>query len=208
MAEKDQPAGLILQCLHLGQRLGEPRVRRTDVRVVGATNRAPHELRHDLLARFALQVSLPPLRERLEDVPLILRHLLRGIAAEHPDLGERFFASGEPRLDTALVAALLRHRHPLNVRGLHRVAWQALLGSPADTLVLTDEVRETLSADADQPDDVTDPTELTADEIRRALAAHDGKQAAAWRALGLRNRYVLRRLINKFEEQGEVFDLG
>ena len=94
------------------------------------------------------------------------------------------------------------------MRGLHRVAWQALLGSPADTLVLTDEVRETLSADADQPDDVTDPTELTADEIRRALAAHDGKQAAAWRALGLRNRYVLRRLINKFEEQGEVFDLG
>src|SRR5262249_38405316 len=58
------------------QRLGEPRVRRADLRVVAATNRSIDELKHDLAARLTLRVEVPSLADRREDIPLLARHLL------------------------------------------------------------------------------------------------------------------------------------
>lgn len=203
----------LLRVLDAGeyQRLGETRVRRTDVRVVGATNRAPRELRHDLLGRFALQISLPALRDRIEDTPLLVRHLLRSIALDHPDLRGRFFDDrGEPRVQVDLIAALMRSGHPLNVRGLHRILWRALLDSPGDELQLTEGVQQTLmdTTPQTQPTEpiATDPAEVSAEQIRAALRASAGKKAEAWKALGLKNRYVLRRLLKKYRDLGERFE--
>jgi len=68
------------------QRLGEARARRSNVRLIAATNRAPHELKHDLLARLRLRIATPGLDQRREDIPLIARHLLRAMAAGDPEV--------------------------------------------------------------------------------------------------------------------------
>ena len=59
------------------QRLGESRSRRSDLRVIGATNRPWEQLKPDFAARFAVRLTVPPVEERREDIPLLCRHLLR-----------------------------------------------------------------------------------------------------------------------------------
>jgi DNA-binding NtrC family response regulator len=68
----------LLRVLDAGeyQRLGESRARRSNFRVVAATNRDPGALKHDLLARFDFRIAVPPLERHKEDVPLLVQHLL------------------------------------------------------------------------------------------------------------------------------------
>src|SRR5262249_14365097 len=73
-------------------RLGEATARRASIRLVAATNRAPGELKHDLLARLTLRLVMPELAARPEDIPLLVRHLLRRAAEQSPDIGRRFLS--------------------------------------------------------------------------------------------------------------------
>src|SRR5208283_3694878 len=59
------------------QRLGEAKARHSDLRIVAATNGRPEDIKHDVLARFLLRVSVPSLAARREDIPLLAVHLLR-----------------------------------------------------------------------------------------------------------------------------------
>lgn len=100
------------------RRLGGSGVTRVDVRVVAATNRDLRRevnagtFRADLFFRLAvIQVHLPPLRERLDDLALLVPHLLERIGRERG-----VDAHIEP--DDALMARLARHRWPGNVREL------------------------------------------------------------------------------------------
>jgi DNA-binding NtrC family response regulator len=65
---------------------------------VAATNRDPTELRLDVAARFVLQVAIPGLDDRREDIPALVRHLLLAAATGSRALRSRFFAetSGGP----------------------------------------------------------------------------------------------------------------
>jgi len=117
------------------ERVGETRTRTADVRVVAATNRALSEevaagrFREDLLYRLnVVEVTVPPLRERPEDVLPLARRFLA------------FFAAGAgrpvPELSEAAERALLAHRWPGNVRELRNVMERAVILSPARVLDL------------------------------------------------------------------------
>jgi two-component system nitrogen regulation response regulator GlnG/two-component system response regulator HydG len=190
------------------QRLGEARRRSADIRFIAATNRPVAQLKHDLLARFALRVHVPGLAERREDIALLARHLLGRIAAGDPQLGQRFFSQwngsrGEPRLAPDLACALVTHTYATHTRELEAVLWRALSESRGGHLELGDGVRDLLRAQGSaRPREDRDENEVTAEDIRRALARHGGVKDRVWRDLGLPSRHVLRRLIQKHGIEG------
>ena len=109
------------------RRVGGKRTRHVDVRVVAATNRDLRRevnagrFRADLFYRLAvIQVRMPALRDRLDDLPLLVRGLLESIARER-DLSAHF----EP--DQELLDALARHTWPGNVRELRNYLEQLVI---------------------------------------------------------------------------------
>ncbi len=175
-----------------------------DVRVVAATNRdlvaevQSGRFRSDLYARLSQWlVPLPPLRERREDVPMLVRHtlLVRGA----PDRGLR----------PDLAETLMLHRWPLNVRGLINVVSMALIASGDGPLELGPEVRNAIDAarSIDQRPAETaapDPSGLRStipssprvlppdEQIEAALRFNKGRVAASARELGLSRQQVYR----------------
>lgn len=131
------------------QRLGESTSRRTDLRLIAATNRPADALKHDVLARFSTRIHVPDLNARREDIPLLAAHLLRRHAAADPEIAARFFPGGvaahPPRLSPALVAALVRHTYTTHVRELDALLVQAALESAGKYLDLTPGVDRALS---------------------------------------------------------------
>ena len=103
--------------------VGSNAFRKVDVRIVAATNRDLEDMvrarrfRSDLFFRLAvIRVMLPPLRERLEDVPLLARHF-----------AERYSEGGRKLAFTRdVVAGLISHHWPGNVRELRNVIHQAV----------------------------------------------------------------------------------
>jgi two-component system nitrogen regulation response regulator GlnG/two-component system response regulator HydG len=176
------------------QRLGEATSRRSDLRLVGATNRAASSLKHDLLARLAVRIEMPPLDARREDIPLLVRHLLLQTAEKSPEIGGRFVALAagrpEPRVDPAFIDALLRRRYDANVRELETLLLGAIGASPSDVIALA----PSLALD---PAPLPPPREPTAEAIRECIHREDGNVRRAAHALGLPSRYVLYRLMRK-----------
>lgn len=121
------------------QRLGEANVRRSDFRLVAATNRPESHLKHDVLARLKLRIPVPDLNTRREDIPLLTRLLLKRMAAQNPALGQRFFEggpTGEPRISPTLMTALVRHDYSTHVRELEGLLWHAIGESQEDFIDL------------------------------------------------------------------------
>ncbi|XXY12549.1 sigma 54-interacting transcriptional regulator [Sorangium sp. So ce216] len=182
------------------QRLGDGARRTTNLRLIAATNRAPAEMRSDLVARMSLRLTLPGLNDRREDIPLIARHLLRRLAARDSGIRERFFAvapgpePGEPRLSPPLVRALLTHTYTTHVREVEAILWQALSSSDGGRLELTSSVQAMLAASSSPREP---PAEITREAIEAAMARHGGVKERVFRELGLPNRYVLNRLLKK-----------
>lgn len=175
------------------QRLGEARARRSDLVVVGLTNRPPTALKHDLLARFRHRVEAPGLDQRREDVPLLARALLRRARDEDPELLAPYFDGDHPRMTPRLVEALVRHRYETQVRELDALLWRAIEHARGTWLDLPDSAP--IRVEAAPPR--VEAAELGADEVRAALEAEDWVVSRAWRRLGLANRDTLRRLIAK-----------
>jgi DNA-binding NtrC family response regulator len=184
------------------QRLGEARTRRASFRFVAATNRAPEELKHDLLARLPLRVSVPGLPDRPEDVPLLIRHLLQD-ARTDAELASRLFEGDSARISPELVLALLSHPYTHHVRELQALLWLAIETSPGRALLLTPEVRERLSERGREPP-TPDPAsstpvqDLDAEQVRQALESSGGSVTRAAKLLGLSSRYALYRLMRKY----------
>jgi len=181
------------------QRLGDARRRTVNLRFIGATHRPLASLRHDLAARMKLRLTLPGLDARREDIPLLARHLLRRVARDDSAIGSRFFDgwdghTGEPRVAQALATALVRHTYTTHVRELEGLLWRSVGSSRGGTLELTAD----LAKELEPPEAHTSPDDLTEEDVRAALARAGGKREEAWRALGLANRYVLKRLMKRF----------
>ncbi len=199
---QDMQAHLLRVLDHNGeyQRLGDARTRRAQLRLVAATNRDPDELKHDLLARLTLRVSVPGLDERVEDVPLLVRRLVLRAAQASPLLGQRFLegwdgSKGEPRIAQKLMGRMLRMRCDHHVRDLDQVLWRAMSTSRGSVIEDTREVQEAFPVQASPVDTVR--VEPSADEIREALRSQDGNVTQAARVLGLPSRFVLYRLMRK-----------
>ncbi len=145
-----QMQALLLRFLENGeiQRVGAERVStRVDVRVVAATNRrlndrvASGEFREDLFYRLnVIHIEVPPLRERREDVPLLLDHFLRHFSDTH--------GIPRPRLSDAAATQLLSADWPGNVRQLRNVAERLVLRNSGGVITAADLPREVLSVEA------------------------------------------------------------
>jgi DNA-binding NtrC family response regulator len=127
------------------RRVGDRKVRSVDVRVVAATNRDLQALvkdgkfREDLYYRLAVvEIELPPLRERIEDLPMLIEHLLRNASFEHNIRGV-----------TPDVLALLQSYHwPGNVRELRNTLLRAIPFCAGD-LIDMEALPEALRAERD-----------------------------------------------------------
>ena len=185
----------VLRVLDGGEyhRLGEDTARRSQFRLIAATNRPASALRTDVLARFDFRLATPDLAARREDVPLLARHLLRIMADDDPELKQRFFADGVPRLSLQLVRRLVRREYTANVRELRHLLWRALAGSAGNILEWADARpagdEGELPASSDAP--------IDREQLQRALDENNGSLEKTWRALGLANRHVLSRLVRK-----------
>ncbi len=181
------------------QRLGESRPRKSSFKLVAATNRPVDALKHDLLARFVHRVNLVGLMERREDIPLIAGHLLQTMARGSRFVAERFFerragALAEPRLEPTLISRLLRHPFTHHVRELERLLWLAIETAEHDYIGMTPAVEAELR---DSAESASETAEVTREDLVRALADHGRSPTKMAKLLGLKNRYVLIRLLKK-----------
>ena len=181
------------------QRVGESKTRRSSFKLVAATNRPVASLKHDFLARFVHRIEIAGLDQRREDIPLLVGHLLDHAARKNPTVAARFFevragARAEPRIAPNLVARLLRHPFTHHVREIDRLLWLAIGTATGDFIGLTPAVESELRDSATSEQEVAD---LDRETVARALADNDRSPTRTAKALGLKNRYVLIRLLKK-----------
>jgi DNA-binding NtrC family response regulator len=171
------------------RRLGEHLPRPVDVRVVAATNTplaqavgAGH-FREDLLFRLAvIRLRVPPLRDRIEDVPLLAQAFWRTATTE---------ADKQVLLAADGIAALCRHHWPGNVRELQNVIAGLIVTAPARGRVGARHVAHVLasagSATIVECDSTLEDARQALDRrmIAAALARHSGRCSTAARDLGL-----------------------
>ncbi len=93
--------------------------------------------------------------------------------------------------------ALVHHHYSTHVRELEALLWRALSSSRGDSLSLTDEVSQALRVSRPPPAMLLAAAEITRDELLSALEEHRWVREQVWRALGLKSRFVLHRLMKK-----------
>ncbi len=179
-------------------RLGGTSEIKVDVRMLAATNKdvpaaiASGELRKDLYYRFSvLELRLPPLRERKEDIPLLVDHFLRSLCEKH-DRSPKVF-SGE------VMEALTNYEWPGNIRELKNVVERAVLLSPADVVPLKYLPPEISKSTPRHDHIVTIPlgTKLRSAEkdiILETLSSVDNNKSKAASVLGLSRKALYNKL--------------
>jgi DNA-binding NtrC family response regulator len=174
-----------------------------DVRVISATNAPRHELvdetifRQDLLYRLnTVEIVLPPLRDRREDIPLLADHFMRVYA--------RKYGRAVRRVAEDAMGAIIEYPWPGNVRALRHAFERAVILSDGQTLRLADfplplaESPRRLSATT--PPGPTEGSaaatlaELEKQAITQALARHAGNVTYAAQDLGITRTSLYRRM--------------
>jgi DNA-binding NtrC family response regulator len=189
---KNQPK--LLRVLETGEfeRVGSSKTRRANVRVVSATNADLNEevnqgrFRQDLLFRLnTVEIHLPPLRHRREDVGALADYFLRQHSAKY-----RKSLTG---FDKAASQALVNHSWPGNVRELDHAIERAVLMAQGEVVRATD---LGLQGGRDAPRRLEDMSleEVEAFLIQRTLAQCDGNVSRAAEKLGLSRSALYRRL--------------
>lgn len=176
-------------------RVGANRSRHIDVRVIAATNQDLYEMvknrsfRQDLLYRInTIEISLPPLRDRPEDIEPLALHFLKLFAHKY-NRPVRSFASD-------LLREMLRYRWPGNIRELQHAVERAVIMAKGEKLELRDFFpRSNLQG----TDHTTDFSTMNLDEmekqlIMKALRKHHGNITEAASELGLTRASLYRRL--------------
>jgi transcriptional regulator with GAF, ATPase, and Fis domain len=123
------------------KRVGGARTQKVDVRIIAATNRKLEEevrqgrFREDLFYRLSVvRVMLPPLRDRREDIPLLVRHFLKSSHFNRGRDGERKVA----QISRDAMDRLHEYAWPGNVRELHNVVERAVSFADTDTVEVRD----------------------------------------------------------------------
>jgi DNA-binding NtrC family response regulator len=184
----------LLRVLETGEfeRVGSSRTRRANVRLISATNAdlredvAEGRFRQDLLFRLnTVEIHLPPLRERPEDIPLLAAHFLAQHAARY-----RKPLSG---FDAPALAALRSHPWPGNVRELDHCIERAVLMAACSNVRADELGLRPTSGSAPRLEDMNleDVEKLL---IQKTLARCGGNARQAAEALGLSRSAYYRRL--------------
>ena len=185
----------LLRVLQTGefQRVGSSRTLRADVRVLAATNAdiraeiAAGRFREDLLYRLnTVEIRLPPLRDRREDIPRLATHFLGEYAARYRKTLHGF--------DDDAVAAMQAHGWPGNVRELQHAVERAVLMARSGLITSDD-----LGLRAAAPGSAADLSGMTMDDaekyiIRQALARCGGNVVQAAESLGMSRSALYRRI--------------
>jgi len=171
---------------HETQRIGSRKVRKLDLRVVAATNRDLHAAMHaqrfreDLYFRLAaVVVRIPPLRQRVDDIPLLATHFLERLAETYEKPLAGFNAEA--------LEMLQRHHWPGNVRELWHVVERAALLCSGD-VIKRDHIGDLTTHDLTASPAVRFGSMIRDEKVRRvrdALTETGGNQAAAARLLGI-----------------------
>jgi two-component system NtrC family response regulator len=185
------------------ERVGSSRPIKVDVRLLAATHRNLETLvregrfRDDLYYRInVVTIQLPPLRERREDLPLLIDHFLRAFADKN--------GKSIRGLTRDARAALLRYDYPGNVRELENLIERAVVLTRDDVIGLTDLplTLDTQAAEVESGPGLVAAVEgLERRMIREALAKADGIQTRAAELLGIGER-VLRYKLKKYGLSG------
>jgi transcriptional regulator with PAS, ATPase and Fis domain len=194
------------------ERVGDSKPIKVDARVVAATNSDLGKMvkegsfREDLYYRLnVIQVELPPLRERREDIPLLVQHFIEKYAAPADDAAARPAKSALPMMSQDAMRRLMAFSWPGNVRQLENAVERALaLLGGRSTIELSDlppEIQLAQLAAAptlDFPDTGVNLPDLVEqierDLIMRALSRTGGNKAAAAGLLHLKRTTLVEKL--------------
>jgi DNA-binding NtrC family response regulator len=185
----------LLRVLQTGefQRVGSSRTLHADVRVIAATNAdikaeiAAGRFREDLLYRLnTVEIRLPPLRDRPEDIPRLATHFLGEYSARYRKTLHGF--------DDDATSAMRAHAWPGNVRELQHAVERAVLMARAGSITSDD-----LGLRASAPGSAADLSGMTMDDaekyiIQQALARHAGNVVQAAESLGMSRSALYRRI--------------
>ena len=184
----------LLRVIETGEseRVGSSKTRRVNVRILSATNAkikeevAAGRFREDLLFRLnTIEIHLPPLRERREDIALLAMHFL----GQHRQRYRKVL--GE--FDAAAMQALLAHPWPGNVRELNHVVERALLMAQGD-VVRAGDLGLVAAREGGQRLEEMSLEEVESFLIQKTLARYHGNVSQAAQALGLSRSGLYRRL--------------
>ncbi len=174
------------------ERLGSSRTRRVDVRLVSATNADLHaevdagRFRRDLLFRLnTVEVHMPPLRDRREDIPVLASAFLARHARRYGKAVEGF----EP----SAMQAMLEHAWPGNIRELEHAIERAVLMTDGPR-IRTGALALRASHDGGPRIDDMSLEDVEAYLVRKALDRHGRNVNAAAEALGLSRSAMYRRM--------------
>jgi DNA-binding NtrC family response regulator len=183
----------LLRVLERGEfeRLGSSTTRKADVRLISATNAdidaevAAGRFRQDLLFRLnTIEIRLPPLRDRQDDIPSLANHFLA--------IHARRYRKALSGFEEAALRALSDYSWPGNVRELDHAVERGVLMAQADRIRIGDLALRSGRGSPARLDDMS-LEEVEAFLIQKALARH-GSVAQAARALGLSRSALYRRL--------------
>ncbi|HXQ97979.1 MAG TPA: sigma-54 dependent transcriptional regulator [Candidatus Limnocylindrales bacterium] len=185
----------LLRVLETGEmeRVGSSKTRRVDVRILAATNAdvnaevSAGRFRQDLLFRLnTIEIQIPPLRDRREDIPLLANHFLRTYAQRYRKTLTGF--------DAAATQALLEHPWPGNVRELDHAVERAVLLAQGSQVRASDlGLRAASSGGAARLEEMS-LEDVERYLVQRTLARFDGNVSQAAMALGLSRSGLYRRM--------------
>jgi DNA-binding NtrC family response regulator len=184
----------LLRVLETGEfeRVGSSRTRRVNVRIVSATNAniadevSAGRFRQDLLFRLnTIEIQLPPLRDRRDDIPALATHFLR--------IHARRYRKPITDFDSAALHALTEHPWPGNIRELdHAVERGVLMADRA--IIRASELGLRATRDGGSRVEEMSLEEVEGFLIKKAMARYDGNVSQAAKALGLSRSALYRRL--------------
>jgi DNA-binding NtrC family response regulator len=184
----------LLRVLETGEmeRVGSSKTRRVDVRILSATNANLNEevtagrFRPDLLFRLnTIEIHLPPLRDRREDIPALAAHFLRAHAKRYRKQLTGF--------DNAAMQILMEHPWPGNVRELDHAVDRAVLMARKNTVGAGDLGLQPSRESSGRLEDMS-LEEVESFLIRKTLSRHDNNVSQAANALGLSRSALYRRI--------------
>ena len=185
------------------KRIGENITKEVDVRVVAATNRdleleiSKNTFRSDLFERLnVLSIYLPPLRERKEDIPLLVEHFV--------EMFNKQMSKQIKGVSPAALDALMKHNWPRNVRELKNVIERTMIFIDSDVIE-----EEALRFSTRIPQDVSDDStasvpvgssleDMEKELIRKTLEANDWNKRQSGRQLGIKHPKTLLDKIKKY----------
>jgi DNA-binding NtrC family response regulator len=186
--------GKLLRVLETGEfeRVGSSKTRRVDVRLLSATNSdlakevAAGRFREDLFFRLeTIEIRLPPLRERREDIPLLATHFLGQYA--------RRYRKNLVGFDPGAMQGLLEHPWPGNVRELDHAVERAVLMAQENVVRAGDLALRAGRESAPRMEEMS-LEEVECFLIKKALARFHGNVSHAAAALGLSRSALYRRI--------------